>query len=185
MMAVIRGGTRREVNVETWDAIRARRNVRSYQERAIAPEDLDRILEAGRRTPSAGNQQAWDFVVCTDREQLAQLAKVWRSGGHVARSAATIALVAPNLDDARSRDLIQYDLGQATMSIMLAAADLGIGSAHSAVSDQELARRLLGFPEDRFCAWLISLGTPADRPLRPIARPNRRPFEEVVHRGSW
>jgi nitroreductase len=185
MMAVIRRGTSWEVKVETWDAIRSRRNVRSYQERAIAPEDLDQILEAARRTPSAGNQQAWDFVVCTDREQLAQLAKVWRSGGHVARSAATIALVAPNPGDARSRDLIQYDLGQATMSIMLAAADRGIGSAHSAVSDQALARRLLGFPEDRFCAWLISLGTPADRPLRPIARPNRRPFEEVVHRGRW
>ena len=171
--------------METWDAIRSRRNVRSYQERAITPEDLDRILEAGRRTPSAGNQQAWDFVVCTDREQLAQLARVWRSGGHVARSAATIALIAPNPDDARSRDLIQYDLGQVTMSIMLAATDLGIGSAHSAVSDQDLARRLLGFPDDRFCAWLISLGTPADRPLRPIERPNRRPFDDVVHRGRW
>jgi nitroreductase len=46
--------------------------------------------------PSAGNQQAWDFVVCTDREQLGQLARVWRSAGHVARSAATIALVAPS-----------------------------------------------------------------------------------------
>ena len=171
--------------METWDAIRSRRNVRSYGEQAIAPQDLDRILEAARRTPSAGNQQAWDFVVCTDRDQLAQLARVWRSAGHVARSAATVALVAPVPDDARSRDLIQYDLGQATMSIMLAAADLGIGSAHSAVSDQELARRLLGFPEDRFCAWLIGLGYPADRPLRPIGRPNRRPFEDVVHRGRW
>ncbi|MDF2740732.1 MAG: nitroreductase [Actinomycetia bacterium] len=171
--------------METWDAIRSRRNVRSYADEAIAPKDLDQILEAGRRTPSAGNQQAWDFVVCTDPEQLAQLAKVWRSAGHVARSAATIALIAPNAQDARSRDLVQYDLGQATMSIMLAAADLGIGSAHSAVSEQELARRLLGFPEDRFCAWLIALGVPADRPLRPIARPNRRPFEDVVHRGHW
>lgn len=171
--------------METWDAIRSRRNVRSYQERAIAPEDLDRILEAGRRSPSAGNQQAWDFVVCTDREQLTQLARVWRGAGHVARSAATIALVAPNPDDARSRDLIQYDLGQATISIMVAAADLGIGSAHAAVSDQELARRLLGVPEDRFCAWLISLGVPADRPLTPIERPNRRPFDDVVHRGHW
>ncbi|HEV3494834.1 MAG TPA: nitroreductase family protein [Actinomycetes bacterium] len=171
--------------METWDAIRSRRNVRSYQERAIAPEDLDRILEAGRRSPSAGNQQAWDFVVCTDREQLTQLARVWRGAGHVARSAATIALVAPNPDDARSRDLIQYDLGQATISVMLAAADLGIGSAHAAVSDQELARRLLGVPEDRFCSWLISLGVPADRPLTPIERPNRRPFDDVVHRGHW
>jgi nitroreductase len=171
--------------VETWDAIMARRNVRSYGAEAVAPQDLDRILEAARRSPSAGNQQPWDFVVCTDPEQLTQLARVWRSAGHVARSAATIALVAPVPEDARTRDLIQYDLGQASMSIMLAAADLGIGSAHAAVADQALARQLLGFPEDRFCAWLISLGTPADRPLTPIRRPNRRPFNDVVHRGRW
>ena len=145
--------------METWDAIRSRRNVRAYAEEAIAPEHLDQILEAARRTPSAGNQQAWDFVVCTDREQLAELARVRRSAGHVAGSAATIALIAPVPGDARSRDLIQYD--------------------------QELARRLLGFPEDRFCAWMITLGVPADRPLTPIQRPNRRPFTDVVHRGRW
>ena len=171
--------------METWDAIRSRRNVRTYGEGAIAPEHLDRILEAGRRAPSAGNQQPWDFVVCTDPEQLAQLIEVGPAAGHVAGSAASIALVAPGSDDARTRDLIQFDLGQATMSIMLAAADLGIGSAHAAVSDQELARRLLGVPEDRFCAWLITLGVPADRPLTPIQRPNRRRFEEVVHRDHW
>ena len=174
-----------EVEVETWDAIRSRRNVRSYGEGAIASQDLDRILEAGRRSPSAGNQQAWDFVVCTDPEQLAELAGVFEAAGHVAGSAATIALVAPGSEDPPARDLIQFDLGQATMSIMLAAADLGIGSAHAGVHDQELARRLLGFPEDRFCALLISLGVPADRPLMPIERPDRRPFTDVVHRGHW
>jgi nitroreductase len=171
--------------VETWDAIRSRRNVRSYGQGVIAPQDLDRIVEAAWRAPSAGNQQAWDFVVCTDPEQLAQLVKVGPAAGHVAGSAASIALVAPISDDAQLRDLIQFDLGQATMSSMLAAADLGIGSAHAGVHDQELARRLLGVPEDRFCAVLITLGTPADRPLTPIARPDRRPFTEVVHRGYW
>jgi nitroreductase len=174
-----------EVDVETWDAIRSRRNVRSYAGQAIAPGDLDRVLEAARRTPSAGNQQTWDFVVCTDPEQLAQLARVSRAARHVAGSPATIALVAPTTEDARTRDLIQLDLGQATMSIMVAAADLGIGSAHAGVHDQELARRLLGFPEDRFCALLVSLGYPADRPLAPIERPDRRPFADVVHRGHW
>jgi nitroreductase len=171
--------------METWDAIRCRRNVRSYGQRAIAPQDLDRILEAARRSPSAGNQQAWDFVVCTDRQQLAQLASVGPAARHVAGSAATVALVAPRSDDAQLRDLVQFDLGQATMSMMLAAADLGIGSAHAGVGDQELARRLLGFPEDRFCALLITLGVPADRPLTPIQRPNRRPFNDVVHRDRW
>ena len=89
----------RRFDMETWDAIGSRRNVRSYGERAIAPQELDRILEAARRAPSAGNQQAWDFVVCTDREQLAQLARAGPAAGHVAGSAATIALVAPMSDD--------------------------------------------------------------------------------------
>jgi nitroreductase len=53
------------------DAIRARRNVRQYQDRPIDPHDLDRILEAGRRSPSASNRQRWDFVVCTDRRRHA------------------------------------------------------------------------------------------------------------------
>jgi hypothetical protein len=100
-----------EVEVGTWDAIRARRNGRSYAGRAIAPQDLDRVLEAGRRAPLAGNQQAWDFVVCTDREQLAQLAGVWRGARHVPGSAAAIALVAPASEDARMRDLIQLTRG--------------------------------------------------------------------------
>jgi len=171
--------------METWDAIRSRRNVRSYADRPIAAEDLDRILEAGRRSPSSSNQQRWDFVVCTDRAQLVELSRVWRAASHVATSAATIALVAPTSDDQRTRESIQYDLGQATVSMMLAAADLGVGSGHAAVTDQKLARRLLGFPEDRFCAWLVALGYPADRPLKPIMRPNRRPLEDVVHRGRW
>ena len=104
---------------------------------------------------------------------------------HVAASAATIALVAPVFEDPSQRDRVQYDLGQATVSIMLAATDLGIGSGHSAVSDQDLARSLLGFPDDRFCAYLIALGHPADRPLTPIARPQRRAIDDVVHWDRW
>jgi nitroreductase len=171
--------------VETWDAIRARRNVRSYTSQPIDRADLDRILEAGRRAPSARNTQPWDFVVVTDRAELTELARVWQAARHVAESAATIALVAPQLDDERRREGLRYDLGQATMSMMIAAADLGIGSGHASVADQELAARLLGFPADRFLAYLIALGYPADRPLAPLARPDRRPFQDVVHWGRW
>jgi len=53
------------------------------------------------------------------------------------------------------------------------------------VADLPLARHVLGFPEDRDWALLISLGYPADRPLVPIRNPKRRPFSEVVHRGRW
>ena len=171
--------------METWDAIRSRRNVRTYEDRPVGEVDLVRLLEAARRTPSAANRQRWDFILVTGRESVQRLAGVWRGAQHVAGSAATIALVAPLADDPHTREMIQYDLGQVTMSIMLAAADAGIGSGHAAVENQQLARDILGFPEDRFCAWLIALGYPADRPLRPMRVPNRRPFDDVVHRERW
>jgi nitroreductase len=171
--------------METWDTIRARRNVRHYADRPIGAEDLDRILEAGRRAPSSMNEQPWDFVVVVDRTQLERLAAVWRYGEHLAGAAAAIAFVGAATDDPDQRETIQFDTGQAAMSAMLAAADLGIGSCHSAVGDQALVRELLGLPADRECVLLLSLGYPAGKPLTPIEQPNRRPFDEVVHRERW
>jgi len=171
--------------METWDTIRARRNVRSYDDRAIAPEDLDRILEAGWRSPSASNRQKWDFVLVTEPDQLQELSTVWVGAGHLATAKAAIVLVLPEPAAERYRTMDQYDLGQATMAMMLAAADLGIGSGHSAVGDQEACRRILGTPADHICAYMIAFGYPADRPLKPIAKPDRRPFDEVVHRNHW
>jgi nitroreductase len=169
--------------MQTWEAIESRRNVRSFTGRPIPAEDLDQILEAGRRSPSSQNWQPWDFILVTDREQLRELAKVWRGAGHVADSAATIVVIGPAADNEFRR--AQFDLGQATMAMTLAATDLGIGSCHAGVADLQLARELLGFPSDRDWAFLISLGYPADRPLRPIKNPKRRPLSEVVHRGRW
>jgi nitroreductase len=171
--------------VETWDALRARRNVRTYAERSIPEDQLDRILESARLTPSSMNQQAWDFVLVTGHDRLRDLAEVWQYGGHIAGSAATIALVMPVSEDPEERETFQYDLGQVTMSIMLAAADLGIGSCHAAVGDQARARGILGLPDDRECAMLVALGYPADRPLAPMTRPNRRAFDHVLHRERW
>lgn len=171
--------------METWDAIRARRNVRSYRPDPIPDGDLDRIAEAGRRAPSGSNRQHWDFVIVTDRDQLQELSTVWQGARHIASAPAAIALVIPEPADDRTRLIDQYDLGQATMAMMIAATDLGIGTGHSSVGDQEKARAILGVPDDHLVAYLLGLGYPADRPLKPILKPNRRPFEEVVHRGHW
>jgi nitroreductase len=169
--------------MQTWDAITARRNVRAFADTPIPPADLDRILEAGRRSPSSQNWQPWDFVVVTDRAQLYELSQVFPGAYHVAQSAAAIAIVGPVADNPYHR--AQFDCGQAAMSMALAAADLGIGSSHAGVADMALARRVLGLPDDRTWAILMSLGYPADRPLTPVRNPKRRPFDEVVHRGHW
>ena len=171
--------------MQTWEAIRSRRNVRSFDGRTIPGDHLDEICEAGRRAPSSRNWQPWDFVLVTEREQLARLSQAGPGTGYLAGSAAVIALVASPPGEGRTRDRLHYDLGQATMSMMLAAAGLGIGSGHAGVADQDLPREVLGLPPDKFCAYLIAFGYPADGPLSLIRRPDRRPFAEVVHRGRW
>jgi nitroreductase len=171
--------------MDAWEAIRARRNVRSYTGAPIPEADLDQILEAGWRSPSARNNQHWDFVVVTDHEVLQELSTVWMGAGHIAAAQAAIALVMPEPPDERTKLLDQYDLGQATMAMAIAATELGVGTGHSAIGDQDKARAILGVPADHFVAYLLGLGYPADRPLAPIRKPNRRPFDEVVHRGGW
>jgi nitroreductase len=171
--------------MEAWDAIRARRNVRSYLPDPISDSDLDRIAEAGWRAPSAKNDQHWDFVIVTDHAQLQQLSTVWRGAGHIASAPAAIALIVPEPPDERTKLIDQYDLGQATMAMAIAATELGIGTGHSSVGDQEKARAILGVPEGHLVSYLLGIGYPADRPLKPILKPNRRPFAEVVRHGRW
>lgn len=171
--------------MDAWEAIRARRNVRTYTSTEIPDSDLDRILEAGWRSPSARNNQHWDFVLVTDRAVLQDLSTVWMGAGHIAGAQAAVALVMPQPPDERTKLMDQYDLGQATMAMAIAATELGVGTGHSAIGDQDRARAILGVPDDHFVAYLLGLGYPADRRLRPIRKPNRRPFDEVVHRGRW
>ena len=171
--------------METWEAIRSRRNVRLFTDQPIPGDHLDEILEAGRRAPSSQNWQPWDFVVVTERSRLVELSSVAPGAGHVAGAAAAVAICASStLPEGRLRTLY-FDFGQATMSMMLAAAGLRIGSGHAGVADRELASAVLGLPDDRLCAHIISFGYPADRELSLIRRPARRPLSEVVHRERW
>lgn len=167
-----------------YDVVTRRRDVRAeFSGEPVDPAVLERVLSAAHAAPSVGLTQPWDFVLVTDRSSLVELAKVWRGAGHVAHSAATIVVVGPAGDNAFRR--AQLDLGQATIQMMIAAADLGIGSCHAGVGDLPRLRELLGIPEDRESTLMISLGYPADRPLAPIKNPDRRPLGDVVHRGHW
>lgn len=114
--------------MQTWEAITARRNVRSFAGRPVPAADLDQILEAGRRAPSSRNWQPWDFILVTDRGQLSELAKAGPGAGHLAGAAAAIVVIGPAADNPFGR--AQFDLGQAVMAMTLTAADLGVGDAH-------------------------------------------------------
>jgi nitroreductase len=172
-------------SVETWDAIRTRRKLGEYGQRPIEEEKLNRILEAGRRAPSSRNQQRWHFVLVRDRDQLQRLSQVWRGAAHIADAPAAVGVVAPRSDDPGESASINFDLGQVVMSMMIAAADVGIGTRHAAVEDYDLAAEILDLPEGLRLTWMFGLGYPGDRPLSPVENPDRRDFDDVVHQERW
>jgi nitroreductase len=169
------------------EAIATKRAIRRFGDRPIAAGDLEAIIDAGRRSGSSKNLQRWDFVVCRDRDHLRELAGVGPWAGHLTGATIGVALVTPDPAAADAPLSVMFDLGQAAENMMLLAWSLGIGSVPATVYDHDLARRLLGYPADHHCEFLLSLGYPAD-PAR-LTAPNRpggrRSLAEIVHEERW
>lgn len=172
---------------DVWSAIRTKRMVRRFEDRALDPEHLSRIVDAARHAGSSKNQQRWDFVVVEDRARLRALAKVGPFAEHVGGAAAAVALVTPDPTRAGASLSLVWDAGLAAENMMLAAWELGVGSCPATVYEQSVARAALGFPDDRWCGYVMSFGYPADPEdlSRPPKPGGRRPLEEVIHRETW
>ena len=173
--------------MDVWSAIRTKRMVRRFEPRPLEPEHLTRIVDAGRHAGSSKNSQNWDFLVVEDRDSLRRLSEVGPYAGHLAGAAAAVALVTPDPRAPGASLSLAWDAGLAAENMMLAAWELGVGSCPATVYEQSIARDALGFPEDRFCGWILSFGYPADPDdlTRPPKQGGRKPLDEVVHRERW
>ena len=173
--------------MDVWSAIRTKRMVRRFRDEPLAPDELERIVDAGRHAASSKNQQAWDFVAVEDRERLRALSAVGPFAGHVAGAAAAVALLTPDPTRPGASLSLVWDLGLAAENMMLAAWELGIGSVPATVYDHGLVQRLLGYPDGHHCEFLLSFGYPADPSVltAPPKAGGRRPQDEVVHHERW
>lgn len=171
--------------MDTWDTITSRRQVRSFTTETIPDAVVRRIVEGGRLAPSGSNRQPWDFVVVSDPDQKHQISRTWKGAAFVAGASHVVALVLPVVDDEPRALMNRFDLGQAALQLTLAATEQEIASGLAACRDQDLAREVLGLPNDRSVVILIALGYPGDGPLVPLKNLDRRPFDEVVHFDQW
>ena len=172
--------------MNVWEAINSVRVIRDFAERPLSAEHEARILHAARRTGSSKNEQTWAFVVIHDRDHLRELTGVGPYADHLAGAAMAVALVTPE-ESAAWRNTRMWDLGRAAQSMVLAAWELGIGSAPATVFEHDLAQRLLGLPADRRCNYLLSFGYPADpsQLTAPNKRSGRKPLEALVREERW
>ena len=173
--------------METRQSIRRVRAVRRFADRPLPGDVVEQILDGARHAGSAKNLQRWDFIVVTDRETLARLGAVGPWAGHLAGAAVAIALVTPEPRGPGAPLSVAFDLGRAAQNMVLSAWELGVGTCPVTVYHQAMCRRILGYPLDRHCGYMLSIGYPADpadldRPSRPAGR---RRLEDIVHAERW
>jgi nitroreductase len=166
------------------DAIRTKRAIRRFRTDPLPDEVIQAILNAGRRSQSSKNEQVWQFIAIRDKGILRDLSECGKYAGHLAGAALAVALVIP---DPTAKFQILFDSGQAAAYMQLAAWELGVGSCIASIYEMEKARRILGFPMDRYLDVAISFGYPDDERTLSAApkKGGRKPLEELVHWEHW
>jgi nitroreductase len=198
--------------MELAEVVRRRRMVRSYDGRPVDRAVVDRLLAAAVRAPSAGFTQGWAFVVLDEPEQTARFwsrtlpperREAFPWPGLLRAPVLVLPLASPKayLDRYAEPDKgsvppgeqqwrVPYwdvDCAFATMILLLAAVDEGLGALFFALPDGgEALLADLGVPPELHPIGAVALGHPAgdDRPSSSLAR-GRRPLHQVVHRGGW
>ncbi len=169
--------------------LQGRRSVRRYQDRPVDDQDLQKVLEAVRWSPSWANTQCWEVVVVDKAEIKADLAETLPPT-NPARKAMTEAPLVLALcarlkaagyykGEATTKfgDWFMYDLGIATQSLCLMAHSLGLGTVIVGLFDHNKAASILGIPDGYELVSLIPLGYPAHEPKAP----SRKEVGEFLH----
>lgn len=147
--------------MDAFEAIRKRHSTRAYDPTSVPEEKLDRILEAARLAPSAGNIQPWHFKIVKNREKREALAK----GGRYARFLAESPVVIVGCGDQKaSPNWYTVDVAIAMQNMILTATGEGLGTCWIASFDENRVRRLLKIPDNLRVVALMALGYPRQRP---------------------
>ncbi len=169
--------------MDVYEAIGNRRSVRAYQDRAIEPDNLRRVLQAGARAPSARNRQAWKFVVVESPEMKRQLARQACQQPWMERAGAILAVVgtAPEYVMHCGVPADPVDCAIAIDHMTLAATAEGLGTCWIGHFDQQITADLLHVPASCRIIELLTIGYPADQG----GPADRKPLEQVVCRERF
>lgn len=156
------------------DCLKNRRAVRSYQDRPVAKEVIEDIIDCAHLAPSAHNDQPWEFIVITEQDKLNKLAELCDYGPFISEAAACIIVIC------KASEYYLEDGSAATENILLAARAHGIGTCWIAGDKKHYARpilEMLKVPVDYKLVSIVPLGYCKEFPEAP----NKRELNAVLH----
>lgn len=169
--------------VDVFEAIKGRRSIRAFQSRDVPSGIVEKLIEAARWAPSAGNIQPWEFVIVRNPETKKRLAEAALGQSFIEEAPVVIVVCADEERSASgygSRGRTLYciqDTAAAIQNIHLAAYALGLSTCWVGAFREDEARKILKIPEGVRPVAIIPVGYPAESPTPR----SRRPLKQIIH----
>lgn len=154
-----------------------RTSVRQFKDKKVEQEKINKILEAAMASPSAGNQQPWEFYVIEDKDILESLSK--SSPYASCTKNAPMAIVVCYRDNVRFPEYTQIDASACTENILLEADTLELGAVWLGIAPikerMDNVKEIIGL-DDGLSAFAI---IPCGYPIRINSQQNRFDLEKI------
>lgn len=169
--------------MEFQEVIENRYSVRSYQDKVVEDDKVRRVLEAARIAPTAANKQPFSLIVVETRGREEDLKSIYNADWFSEAPLVICACAIPSKGWTRrdGRCYVEVDVAIAMDHLILAAANLGLGTCWIAAFDSQAARKILKLPEEVEPLLFTPLGYPADEPQPK----SRQKLTELVRYEQW
>ena len=147
-----------------FDTVRTAMAVRDYRDKPVPGDVVSRVVEAGRLTASAANQQPWHFIVVRERETLRSLGSLVPTGPYIPKAAFAVVVA----NEKTSRTGVS-DASRAIQSMILTAWAEGVGSNWTGFGGLDGVRQKVGLPDRYEVLAVIPFGYPA-RPVKGVKK---------------
>ncbi len=170
--------------MECMEAIKGRRSIRRFKDSTVGKDIIEELLDAARMAPSAGNLQARDFIVVSNKITRQKLTKAALDQSFIEQAPVVIVVVA-NIERSsriyRSRGELYavQDATAAVMNLLLAAHSKGLGTCWVGAFDEYAVIDLLGLPHNTKPVAIIPVGYPDEKPAAPPI------IDKLVHWETW
>ncbi len=165
------------------DAINNRRSIRTFKKEELPEATVEKLLEAARQAPSAGNVQPWEFVIAISQEKKTAISKAAYEQGSLIQASIVIVVCADEQRAAQSygqRGKTLYciqDTAAAIQNILLTACSLGLGACWIGAFKEDEVKEVINAPKDMRPIALIPVGPPNESPKSRL----QRPLASMVH----
>ncbi len=165
------------------EVIRKRYSVRSYKPDPVEDDKLQQVLESARLAPTAANRQPFWFIVIHTAGREAELRRIYDSPWFVQAPVVICACGIPSQTWVRrdGRSYLDVDIAIAMDHLILAAADLGLGTCWIGAFDLVATRKLFNLPDDVEPIVFTPVGYPNDQPREK----KRKSLAEIVKYEHW